>query len=119
MGISTLVGAFLIYVLVTVALKIAIRAIKLSLCEILAPIPIVSYIDPKTSKQSFDKWVETSIKTYLDLFTRLAVVYFIIYVFTLLFTSQNSGLTKFQELIGQYNGDTGRALKSFMIVKQK
>lgn len=109
-GISTLVGAFLIYVLVTVALKVAIRAIKLSLCEILAPIPIASYIDPKTSKQSFDKWVETSIKTYLDLFTRLAVVYFVIYVFTLLFTSQNNGLTKFQELIGKYNGDTGRAL---------
>lgn len=109
-GISTLVGAFLIYVLVTVALKIAIRAIKLSLCEILAPIPIASYIDPKTSKQSFDKWVETSIKTYLDLFTRLAVVYFVIYVFTLLFTSQNGGLTRFQQLVGQYNGDTGRAL---------
>ena len=108
--ISTIVGAYLVYVLVTVALKIAIRAIKFSLCEIIAPVPIASYIDPKASKESFDKWVSTSVKVYIDLFTRLMVVYFIIYIFLLLFNSPDGGLTRFSELVAQYNGDTVRAL---------
>lgn len=108
--ISTLVGGFLIYVLVTIALKIAIRAIKFSLCEILAPIPIASYIDPKTSKQSFDKWVETTIKVYIDLFTRLMVVYFIVYIFQLLFVPPNGGASIFQSLIVKYPNDPFRGL---------
>lgn len=114
MFISTIVGAYLVYVLVTVALKIAIRAIKLSLCEIIAPIPIASYIDPKQSKESFDKWVQTSVKVYIDLFTRLVVVYFIIYIFQLLFNSD--GGSKFQETIGQYGFIRGSLVILFIIV---
>lgn len=114
MFISTAVGVYLVYVLVTIALKIAIRAIKFSLCEIIAPIPIASYIDPKQSKESFDKWVSTSVKVYIDLFTRLIVVYFIIYVFQLLFNSD--GGSKFQETIGQYGFVRGSLVILFIIV---
>lgn len=72
---SMIVGIYLVFMLVQIAIAVAIRAIKLGICEFIAPIPIASYIDPKTSKQAFDNWVSTSIKTYLDLFTRLIVVY--------------------------------------------
>lgn len=84
---STLVGAYLVYVLVSIAVAIAVRTIKLSMCELVAPIPIASYIDPKTSKQTFDKWVSTTLKTYADLFIRLIIVYFVIFVFQVLFSS--------------------------------
>ena len=115
--ISTIVGAFLIYVLVTIALKIAIRAIKFSLCRILAPIPIASYIDPKTAKQSFDKWVETTIKVYVDLFTRLAVVYFIIYVFQKLFVPDSeSKLSNFQIIISKTFSGTGGTFRALMVM---
>mgnify|MGYP004505927081 FL=1 len=82
--ISTVVGVYLLFTLVQVAIQVAIRAIKLGICEFIAPIPIASYIDPKTSKSTFDKWVNTSIKVYLDLFIQLIVVYFVAFVFTVI-----------------------------------
>lgn len=88
--ISTVVGAYLVYVLVSVAVAVAVRAVKLSVCELIAPIPIASYIDPKKSKETFDKWVSISIKTYLDLFIRLIIVYFVIYMFQVLFGSDSN-----------------------------
>lgn len=87
--ISTIVGAYLLYTLVTVAVLTAKRAIKLGICEFIAPIPIASYIDPKTSKSTFDKWVSTSIKVYLDLFIQLIVVYFVAFVFTVIAKKEN------------------------------
>lgn len=108
--LPTLAGAFLVWTLVTIAVKVAIRAVKLSLCRIIAPIPIASYIDPKTSKQSFDKWVETTIKTYIDLFVNLVSVYFVIYIFQLLFVRPDTaGLTIFQSLPGKYGNSYARA----------
>ena len=87
--VSTFVGVYLIFTLVGVAVEIAIRAIKFSICEVIAPIPIASYIDPKTSKQAFDNWVSTSVKTYLDLFLNLIIVYFVVYVFLAVFKVDN------------------------------
>ncbi len=87
--LSSLVGAFLIYVLVTIAVAVAIRAIKLGICEFIAPIPIASYIDPKTSGKAFNNWVSTSVKTYLDLFIRLLTVYFVIFVFMTFLDTEN------------------------------
>lgn len=109
--ISTLVGAYMVYVLVFVALKIAIRAIKFGLCQLIAPIPIASYIDPKSSKKAFDNWVSTSVKVYLDLFMRLIVVYFVIFVFRLLFDNE-----KFFEALGKYGAFQGLLVALLIIV---
>ena len=111
MFISTVVGVYLVYVLVTVALKIAIRTIKFGICQLIAPIPIASYIDPGTSKKAFDNWVSTSIKVYLDLFVRLISVYFIIYVFSLLFDGG-----RIQEIIGKFGWFQGLLVMLFIIV---
>ncbi len=113
---ATVVGAYLVYVLVTIAVKIAIRAIKFSLCEIIAPIPISSYIDPKQSKQSFDKWVSTSIKVYLDLFIRIMVVYFVIYIFQMLFVGNNGMGSKLNETLGQYDNNWVRGLLVILFI---
>ena len=118
---STIVGAYLVYVLVTVALQIAIRTIKFGLCQVLAPIPIASYIDPKTSKQSFDKWVQTSIKVYLDLFTRLIVVYFVIFIFRLLFDQTDQLVvgevtSRLSLIMGKYGAFQGLLLILFIII---
>ena len=75
-GISTAAGVFLLYVLLSMALDVGIRTIKLGIIQILAPIPISSYM---VSKDKFNKFVKTSVKIYLDLFIRLIVIYFIIF----------------------------------------
>ena len=60
---------------------IAVRAIKLALLRLIAPIPIIAYMDPGQEKNgAFGSWVKTLTSTYLDLFVRLIVIYFGIYI---------------------------------------
>ena len=78
-GLIVSIVMFLIVLGFTV--DIAVRAIKLALLRLIAPIPIIAYIDPGQEKNgAFGSWVKTLTSTYLDLFIRLAVVYFGIYI---------------------------------------
>lgn len=86
-GISTIVGIFLVFVLVGFCVDIAVRVIKLAILQMLAPIPIISYADPKSSKKSFDNWIKMCISAYIELFLKLAVIYFAIYLLGQLTTS--------------------------------
>ena len=74
------IGVLILFVFFTV--DIAIRSIKLSILRLIAPIPIISYIDPKSSKDggAFSSWVKSLTSTYLDLFLRLAIIYFVIFL---------------------------------------
>lgn len=110
--ISTVVGVYLAFTLVTVAVQVAIRAIKFGICEFIAPIPIASYIDPKTSKQTFDKWVSTSIKVYLDLFIQLIVVYFVAFIFQIYFADGNN----FKIIVANTGGSFWRAALVYLFI---
>ena len=76
------VGIVFLVVLIGFTLDIAIRAIKLAILRLIAPIPVISYIEPKSSKDGgmFSSWVKALTSTYLDLFLRLAIVYFVIFL---------------------------------------
>lgn len=79
--ISTVVAVIFIYILLGEIITIAIRTIKLAVLRLLAPIPIISYIDPKSEKDgAFGSWVKSLTSTYLELFLHLAVIYFIIFL---------------------------------------
>ena len=81
--ISTVVGLIFTVVLLGFCIDIAMRAIKLAILRLIAPIPIISYIDPKSAKDgSFAAWTKMLISTYLDLFLRLAIVYFATFLVT-------------------------------------
>ncbi len=80
--ISTLAAVFVCYILLVFCIDIAVRSVKLGFLELIAPIPILGNIDPKASKDStFNKWVKMVLNTYLDLFLRLASIYFCIFIF--------------------------------------
>ena len=79
--ISTICGILLLVVLIGYCIDIAIRALKLAILRLLAPIPIISYVDPKSSENgSFAAWMKALISTYADLFIRLAIIYFIVFL---------------------------------------
>lgn len=85
MGISTAVGVGTLYLFLMFCIDIAIRSVKLGFLQMIAPIPILSYCDPKSGKDGmFKKWTTMCVKTYLDLFIRLFALYFGIYVITLI-----------------------------------
>ncbi len=79
--ISSVCGIILLLSLIGCCINIAIRALKLAVLRLIAPIPIISYIDPKSSENGmFANWVKILTSTYLDLFVRLMVTYFVIYI---------------------------------------
>lgn len=85
MGISTAVGVGVLYLLLMFCIDIAVRSVKIGFLQMIAPIPILSYCDPKSGKDGmFKKWTSMCVKTYLDLFIRLFALYFGIYVITLI-----------------------------------
>lgn len=79
--ISTACGIFILLALIGSCVDIAIRAIKLAILRLIAPIPIISYIDPKSSENgSFANWVKMLTSTYIDLFVRLLIVFFVLFI---------------------------------------
>ena len=79
--LSTITAVVFIFIFISFTIDVAVRAIKLAILRLIAPIPIISYMDPKGSKDSaFNAWVKTLTSTYLDLFVRLAIVYFVLFL---------------------------------------
>lgn len=79
--VSTAVAIVFIYILLGEIITIAIRTVKLAVLRLLAPIPIISYIDPKSEKDgAFGSWMKALTSTYLELFLHLAVIYFVIFL---------------------------------------
>lgn len=105
--LSTIAGGFVAWMLIVICFKIAVRTIKLAFLELVAPIPILSYIDEKSKSKSFNGWVKACISTYLDLFIRLAAVFFVTYVI-----SQVSLNLTFENL----DGSPGLLIKVFIII---
>lgn len=79
--VSMVVGIFMVVLLASYCIDIAIRVIKIGLLRILAPIPIISYIDPKSEKNgAFGNWLKECTSTYLELFIKLAILYFVLFI---------------------------------------
>lgn len=80
-GISTAVGVVVLLILVNFAMDVGLRVVKLSFLELLAPIPIVSYIDPASGKNGmFKKWLKEVGTTWASIFIRLLALFFAVSV---------------------------------------
>ena len=72
-------------IIIGFTVDVAVRAIKLAVLRLIAPVPIISYISPGSEKDgAFGNWVKTLVSTYLDLFIRLAIIYFGAYLILLI-----------------------------------
>lgn len=86
--IGFVVGIVMTIILLGYCVDISIRVFKLIILQIIAPIPIISYIDPKSSKDgAFSKWIKMVSSVYLDLFIKMAIIYFVLLVINELVTS--------------------------------
>ena len=78
---STIVGVVIVLLLINYCMDIAVRSIKLAFLQLIAPIPIISYVDPKSGKDGmFKKWYKMCFSTFVSLFIRLIVIYLAIYI---------------------------------------
>lgn len=79
--LSTIAGGFVAWIMLIFCIDIAVRSVKLGFYQLIAPIPIISYIDPDSSKNGlFQKWLKNTASTFLDVFIRLAAIYFVIFI---------------------------------------
>lgn len=85
--ISSAVGVVLLLILISFCFDIAVRSVKLGFLRLIAPVPIMTRIDPKKGSELFNKWIKTCTSTYLDLFMRLAAIFFAIYIIKAVTTS--------------------------------
>lgn len=74
--ISTICGCAVAYMLLIFCFDAAVRSVKLGFLQIIAPIPILSMIDPGKGTDKVSKWGKECGKTFIDLFVRLAGIFF-------------------------------------------
>ena len=93
----TIIGGLVTSVIMAIIIAgftvdVAIRAVKLAVLRLIAPIPIISYISPGSEKDgAFGNWTKTLISTYIDLFVRIAIIYFGAYLIVLVANSLTGG----------------------------
>ena len=70
-----IIGVVITLVLLSFTLDVAKRMIELAVLEIVSPLFIATYIDPKSSKSGpFKNWLTAVGKSYASLFIRLAII---------------------------------------------
>ena len=98
--LTFLCGAAITYVLFSFGIDIAVRMVELAILQILAPMFIATYIDPKSAKTGpFHKWLTTVGKTYLSLFIKLAILSLMLLFISLLNGGLKQDIHGFNKLI--------------------
>lgn len=86
-GLLALVfGCFTLYVLFSYVLDLGTRYIQLLFLQIIAPVAIISSITPQKDSM-LKKWAKQCSTTYLDVFIRLAILYFMMLIVSILSSS--------------------------------
>lgn len=79
--LSTLVGIVALLYMLSIAFDIVVRCLQLGFLQMIAPIPIISYVDPDSGKHGmFKKWYQEVGKVWATLFIRLFVLYFAVFI---------------------------------------
>jgi hypothetical protein len=86
--ISTAAGLLAAYLFLSFTLDLGVRAAKLAVLQLVAPVPIVLRIT-KPHGGIFSKWLDEIKRTYLMVFLRIAVIYFAIFSIELVITNVN------------------------------
>ncbi len=74
--ISTVVGGFLAWIMIGFCLDLAVRSVKLSFLQIIAPIPIILSLSPQQKNNTLANWGKECVSTWASLFIRVLVITF-------------------------------------------
>ncbi len=108
MIMTTVVGIFMTYIIISFAIDIAVRMFELLVLEVLSPLFIATFVDPKSSQSGpFKNWLSAVGKSYASLYIKLAILALIILLISLVNQSKIfnemgdlSGWTKIFVVIG-------------------
>ena len=106
---AIIVGGFIVYILALYCVDIGVRWAQMIFLQIMAPIAVIGYLAPKKDG-IFQKWCKQCLTTYLDLFLRLAIIYFALLICEIL-TSSYANNSLFANL-----GEVGDTMKVFVYI---
>ena len=108
-------SGFLVYYLFSYCIGVGMRMIQLAVLEIISPMAIISYISPKKDNM-FSKWTKLYFATYIDVFIRIAVINFAVFLIATILDT-DSGVGHFWNTISvDQKSFDGRFLKIIMII---
>lgn len=82
--LSTVAGIMVLWILIVFCIDIGIRTVKLTFLQLIAPIPVIGYIDANKGEKTFTSWVKECLSTYAEVFLKLLAIYFVIFLITLI-----------------------------------
>ncbi len=116
--ISTIAGGYVAFMLLMFCFDLAVRSVKLSFLQLIAPVPILANIDE--SKQNvFKNWVKECTSCFLSIFIRLITIYFIIFVISELVRNNGFGYYVFDAQTQEFvykSGFSNWLLSAFVII---
>lgn len=80
--ITTVVGVVAAWFFFSYAIDMGTRCVKLGFLQLIAPAPVLMKIFP-SGKKTFDAWFAEIKKCYLEIFLRLAIIFFIVKLCTM------------------------------------
>mgnify|MGYP005773379889 CR=1 FL=1 len=112
--ISTVAGVFVLFVLLSYCFDIALRLIKLAVYQLIAPLPILARIMPgEQGGKVFSNWIKATISTYVEVFIRLAILFFAILIIKIVVQNFPS---VFNGIFGGSEGFTVRLFAQLFII---
>lgn len=112
---STLIGIFACYFLINYCISVGVRIIQLTFLQIVSPMAIVGYLSPK-SDNMFTKWLKVYFSTYIDVFLRMAILNFSIYLIAILIDGFNNADSIFYTSVGYSGFFTKKIIFIFMVM---
>ena len=86
---AIIVGGLIVYILVLYSIDLGVRYAQLLYLQVIAPIAIMGYLLPKKDG-IFQKWTKQCFTTYLDVFIRLSVIYFVLLLIDMIGNNKTS-----------------------------
>ena len=84
--LAVIFGCFTLYVIFLYCIDLGVRFVQLLFLQIIAPVAAISYIIPQKDSM-LNKWIKQVATTYLDVFIRYAVLYFMLLIMSILSSS--------------------------------
>lgn len=94
--LAVMAGILMLWTIFTFTISAGIRVLKLAYLQMIAPIPIMAYVIPG-GEETLKKWGKQCASTYADFFLRVAMIYFVAYIFEIL---SQTDTTIFKDSLG-------------------
>lgn len=116
--ISTAAGVYVLFMLISFCIEVAVRILKLAFLQATAPIAIISYMDPKESlsNSKLSNWLKETGKTYFSLFLRLAIIYLILLFISVISDTVLASDSVLSQQIGEANQTYSMWIYLFLII---